>query len=434
MWQSLVVSLFGCLLVAVYGLPENTPPAEVARAVGQAFLDNELTFINWEGGFQYGPAIVVDGLYDVLDIVDKNVRHAWEVKLSNDILERYYDRRNSNCSIRFPYGKCTHFRRCAYAILNVPMPFTDPQFGTVGDLMNLFPIGYLRRYALNNTRYSADLTLAQSTVEKYVLPYPSRLTTDGTFSRTGGCCVTEPVGRSTSSFLWADDQYMGLALMARLVPYLPDGEAKPLLKVMAQMQQQFVKHMYDTEGDGLIHHGAFVNETESLRSCCKWGRANGWGAMSHMEILTALERYPNHPNRPSVLNSFRAFVDSMLHFQNHETGRWHQVVNESSTFLETSVTAMMTTVLATGIYHGWLSDAYYDATRLAWNGLLSQIESNGTVLNVCMGTGIMPNVAGYNGRGRDYWQSSPGGVGTVLRAAKAMSRLTMMHHQDSVNK
>ena len=60
--------------------------------------------------------------------------------------------------------------------------------------------------------------------------------------------------------------------MARLVPYLPDGEAKPLLKVMAQMQQQFVKHMYDTEGDGLIHHGAFVNETESLRSCCKWGR------------------------------------------------------------------------------------------------------------------------------------------------------------------
>jgi hypothetical protein len=37
---------------------------------------------------------------------------------------------------------------------------------------------------------------------------------------------------------------------------------------------------------------------------------------------------------------------------------------------------MMTTVLATGIYHGWLSDVYYDATRLAWNGLLSQIESN----------------------------------------------------------
>ena len=153
--------------------------------------------------------------------------------------------------------------------------------------------------------------------------------------------------------------------------------------------------------------------------------------MSHMEILTALERYPNHPSRPSLLTSFRDFVDSMLHFQHRETGRWHQVVNESSTFLETSVTAMMTTVLATGIHHGWLPDAYHDVTRLAWNGLLSQIQSNGTVLNVCMGTGIMPNVTGYNERGRDYWQSSPGGVGTVLRAAKAMSRLTIEQHQVS---
>ena len=39
--------------------------------------------------------------------------------------------------------------------------------------------------------------------------------------------------------------------------------------------------------------------------------------------------------------------------QDGASGRWHQVVNESSTFLETSSTAMMVTSLATGIMHGW---------------------------------------------------------------------------------
>ena len=33
--------------------------------------------------------------------------------------------------------------------------------------------------------------------------------------------------------------------------------------------------------------------------------------------------------------------------------------------------------------------------------------------------GIMPSVAAYDSRGTDFWQSSPGGVGAVLRAAVA---------------
>ena len=55
--------------------------------------------------------------------------------------------------------------------------------------------------------------------------------------------------------------------------------------------------------------------------------------------------------------------------------------------------------------------------------VLTQIEKNGTVNNVCMGTGIQANFTQYNERGTDYWQSSPGGVGTVLRAAVAMKKM-----------
>ena len=128
----------------------ETEASEIARAVGNAFLDNELTFINWEGGFQYGPAIVVDGLYEALEIVDQSTKSNWQKSLSK-ILSRYYRDDNNvtiPCKQVCPYGKCLLFRRCAFDILHTTMPLNDAIFRNVGDLMNLFPIGYLRRYTV----------------------------------------------------------------------------------------------------------------------------------------------------------------------------------------------------------------------------------------------------------------------------------------------
>lgn len=72
-----------------------------------------------------------------------------------------------------------------------------------------------------------------------------------------------------------------------------------------------------------------------------------------MHVSQALDAFPSHPNRSAVLGLYRRFVDAMLAVQDTQTGRWHQVVNETSTFLETSSTAMMVTSLATGITRGW---------------------------------------------------------------------------------
>ena len=121
-------------------------------------------------------------------------------------------------------AKCLKFRSCAFDILNTKMPLSDSIFRNVGDLMNLFPIGYLRRYDLNNKLYASDLELAKITVNKYILPFPLR-TFDGTFSREGGFNnKDEEIYYDDSNnedgkiapFLWADDQFMGLTLMARL--------------------------------------------------------------------------------------------------------------------------------------------------------------------------------------------------------------------------
>lgn len=49
----------------------------------------------------------------------------------------------------------------------------------------------------------------------------------------------------------------------------------------------FSKQMRDPV-DGLYAHGVNVATSPVVRSCCKWGRANGWGMLSHIEVLSAL--------------------------------------------------------------------------------------------------------------------------------------------------
>ena len=279
----------------------ETEASEIARAVGNAFLDNELTFINWEGGFQYGPAIVVDGLYEALEIVDQSTKSNWQKSLSK-ILSRYYQDDNNftiPCKQVCPYGKCLLFRRCAFDILHTTMPLNDAIFRNVGDLMNLFPIGYLRRYSLNSKLYPLDLEMAKTAVEKYVLTFPLR-TFDGTFARRGGFSVNQGTPEEqmdNAPFLWADDQYMGLTLIARYSTLktltISQEERLKLVDFITEMQLRFANHISDHENDGLIYHGTYLNETTKIFSCCKWGRANGWGAMSHIEVLKSLEQFPN---------------------------------------------------------------------------------------------------------------------------------------------
>ena len=225
---------------------------------------------------------------------------------------------------------------------------------------------------------------------------------------------------------------MGLTLMARLASnasaaIVDNATRRHYVDTAARMQLNFGRYLRDPT-DGLSAHGAWAGppgKNNVQRSCCKWGRANGWGAMSRVEVLSALESFPGHPLREDVRAEFNDFIDAMLNVQDATTGRWHQVVNETGTYLETSVTAMMATALARGASAGWLRPRakYVAAAKHAWAGVASVIAANGTVSGVCMGTGIEPNVAGYEARGTDFWQSAPGGVGAVLLAAAAVEKL-----------
>lgn len=200
--------------------------------------------------------------------------------------------------------------------------------------------------------------------------------------------------------------------------------------LLALQNSLFTTHLMDPS-DGLFHHGA--DALAKIPSCCKWGRANGWTMMSHVEVLSALD--PSSEEFRTALHVFQAHAAAVAKVQAQD-GRWHQLLNDTSTWLETSGTAMFTHAIAVGVGRGWLPRASYAPVLAnAWAGLKKVISSDGKVAQICGGFGIPstdspedyvkanPATSADPMHHQDggYWNSSPG-LGAVLRAIVSLSR------------
>ena len=143
--------------------------------------------------------------------------------------------------------------------------------------------------------------------------------------------------------------------------------------------------------------------------------------LGHAEALASMRAWPEgYPNKTKNDQVCKIFVQHAAAFKATQSadGRWHQLLNDTNSFLETSVTAMAITSLIRGVRGGVLPKAAYaPVIELAWKGLVSTVLLNGTVTQVCCGTDIEATAQDYYNRPTSYSCSGPGGAGAVLYAA-----------------
>ena len=166
---------------------------------------------------------------------------------------------------------------------------------------------------------------------------------------------------------WSDDFFLGTIAAVRAGD--PRGLAAAIRLVTtyaARLQQP----------NGLFHHDAGAPTA--------WGRGNGFGALGLSELLTALPA--DHPDRAALLDIHRRHLEAMRARQAPD-GMWRQVVDEPGSYRETSVTAMTLTAMARGIRLGWLDESYRPVVERAWRALLAHVLEDGTLVDVCIGTG-----------------------------------------------
>ena len=123
---------------------------------------------------------------------------------------------------------------------------------------------------------------------------------------------------------------------------------------------KFSEHLMDP-ATGLFDHAWFVNAGEA-DPAFHWARGDAWVVMAMAELLSVMPE--THPDRPKVLELFRRTVRGHVPFQS-PTGFWHQLIDRSDSYLETSATAMYTFAIARGVNRGWLPPIYARSRRRA---------------------------------------------------------------------
>jgi rhamnogalacturonyl hydrolase YesR len=381
-------------------------PAAVAKLVADHITTDTAAsaeFSRWT----YGCGIIVDALLKVTEVVPGADYTKW----INKALNKFTSTQTEN----------------AYKIVHGEQ---IPWGASIGDVIGLYPISYLHRatFYSNRTRpstynISEDQFIAKTVASEYILKWPLRWT-DSTISRDYPGHWPKEKDTGDHQFVWGDDAFMGLTLAGRLLrtDLLDSATKKTYADFLAHQSLLATSHLADANGhgeanDGLYYHGQNAKNLDF--TCCKWGRANGWTMMSSIEVLSALSAQ-KHPSLPKVQQAFVAHARALAKVQNNTDGRWHQLLNDTSTFLETSVTSMTLFALTTGIQNKWLDKSEFDPViQRAWRGLSSTIQPNGTVTGICNGFGIHATANDYIHCKQSYLGSAPG-LGSVLRAAAAM--------------
>jgi unsaturated rhamnogalacturonyl hydrolase len=212
--------------------------------------------------------------------------------------------------------------------------------------------------------------------------------------------------------LWADDLYMSISLLSRLGEY--SGDTVYYNDAAAQVVN-FNKYLFDKK-KGLMYH-CWYSDTKQ-NGVAFWGRANGWALLAQAELLDRLPK--NHPMRKKLLVLFQRHIKGVINYQD-KSGLWHQLLDKSDSYLETSSSAMFTYAIARGINRGYLAGSYASVANQGWKGILTKIRPDGKVEGVCTGTGIGDDLNFYYNRPAPL--NDPHGTGAVLLAGTEILKM-----------
>ncbi|HMB92746.1 MAG TPA: glycoside hydrolase family 88 protein [Rhodothermales bacterium] len=212
--------------------------------------------------------------------------------------------------------------------------------------------------------------------------------------------------------LWADDLYMALVFMARM------GELTGELHYFDDAAQQvihFHQYLFD-EQQRLMYHNWYSDV--GRQGVAFWGRANGWALVAQVDLL---DRLPDdHPQRDTLLTLFRRHILGVARYQGPD-GLWHQLLDKTDAYLETSATAMFTYAVARAVNQGYLEPRYASIAQRGWAGIASKVLPDGQMEGVCTGTVVSDDLVYY------YQRPAPlndvHGIGTVLLAGAEVLRL-----------
>ncbi len=200
-------------------------------------------------------------------------------------------------------------------------------------------------------------------------------------------------GPENKNQLWDD------TLMMTVLPLAKIGKLFNRPEYLEEARYQFlihIKYLMDKK-TGLWYHGWTFEGNHNYAEAF-WARGNCWLTIAIPEIIEILELSKEDALRKFLLETLEAQVKALAEYQ-ADSGLWHTLIDDPTSYEESSAAAGFSYGILKAVHKNYLPKKYEKVAYQAIEGLLAQIDENGTVQNVSVGTGMGDNLDFYKNIG-----------------------------------
>jgi unsaturated rhamnogalacturonyl hydrolase len=213
--------------------------------------------------------------------------------------------------------------------------------------------------------------------------------------------------------LWADDLYMSVPFLARMGNLTGDNK---YFDYALKQVFNFTKYLWNPDKE--LYYHCYYSELQR-NGVAHWGRCNGWVMMAKVHLMNFLPE--DHPQREDLRKNLEQQILGIAKYQN-EDGLWHQLLDKTDSYPESSCSAMFVYSIARAVNEGWIDKRYASIALRGWDGLKEhKITLDGQLKDICVGTGIEDNLVFYYNRPARTNENH--GLGAIIDAGVEIIRL-----------
>jgi unsaturated rhamnogalacturonyl hydrolase len=213
--------------------------------------------------------------------------------------------------------------------------------------------------------------------------------------------------------VWADDLYMSVPFLVRLGRFT--GDNKYYDDAIHQVLK-FSDYLWDENRE--IYWHCYYSDLKR-NGVAHWGRCNGWVMLAQVHLLNIIPK--DYPKRDLIIKNLERQIIGIAKYQGPD-GLWHQILDRTDSYTESSCSAMFVYGIARAVNEGWIDKRYSSIAVNGWSGLIKEkILPDGQVKDICVGTGIEDDMVFYYHR--PARTNEKHGLGAVIDAGIEIIRL-----------
>lgn len=189
--------------------------------------------------------------------------------------------------------------------------------------------------------------------------------------------------------LWDDTLMMSVLPLAKIGLLLGRPE------YVEEAKRQFlihIKYLFDTK-TGLWFHGWTFDGRHNFADAL-WARGNCWVTIAIPEFIELLDMKPGDPLRTFLIDTLENQVKALAKYQTDD-GRWHTLINDPTSYLESSAAAGFAYGIMKAVRKRYISAEYEPMAIKAVHAVLNKIAPDGELQEVSFGTALGSDLQYY---------------------------------------